>query len=65
MQSALLFDWLSVQFLDGFASGHALGDDQASRFHSQVGQGSSEPDCAYYAGYSSYGYGDGCAYAMG
>ena len=60
-----LFHWLRVQFLGGFACGHALGYDQAAGFYAQFGQGSSEPDRADHAGYSSGGDGDGCADAVG
>jgi len=33
---------LGVQFLNGFAPGHALGDDQATGFDAQFGQGAAE-----------------------
>jgi hypothetical protein len=34
---SLFFDRLGVHFLGGFASGHALGDDQATGFDAQYG----------------------------
>ena len=48
-----LFHRLRVQFLRGFASGQALGDDQAAGFDAQFGQRASEPDGAEDAGHSS------------
>ena len=35
--SALLFYGLGAQFLLGFASGQALGDDQAAGFYAELG----------------------------
>jgi hypothetical protein len=57
--SALLFYWLSVQFLGRFASGQALGDDEAAGFDAELGESAAEPDCSEDAGYASGGYGDG------
>ncbi len=65
LYTRLFFHGLRIQFLFGFASGQALGDDQAPGFDAQCGQGSSEPDRADYTRHASYRYGDGRAYAVG
>ncbi len=61
----LLFYRLGVEFLNRFASGQALGYDQAAGFYAQGGEGASEPDGAEDAGYASDGDRDGRADVMG
>ena len=60
-----LFHRLRIQFLSRFASGQALGDDQAASFDAEFGQSASEPDGSEDASYSSGGNGDGRADAVG